>query len=476
MSYPEQRNLNLIWSSEGEKATPANTKYRRGWVVELPTFQNFNGMLHDIDYNIWYAATNPTFKWEPDIAYNYNSTVTHLGRTYEAIEGTDISFGVGNLPIENNLNFNPKTDYDNNGQIWTQGTKFGRIYHYNIPIPTVTSGGYEEIKLNTNLGVVIGDIHKQPNVNLWTSNSVTMSNENSVVGLYNKDAVYKNWLLGNVKGKLVVVDVGEQTESPNNEDISVESTSSNVSVYELLHTGNLGAEVFPILDSVVRRTGEGDVAVNGLNVSAPLVQVAPTHILAGVGIGPQNGAGTRYLPYPISSLSSGASVDPTPVGTVVTFAGLSIPTGWLSCTGSALLSTTYPILFGIISHAYGGSGTTFNLPDLRGEFVRGLDLGRGVDSGRANGSFQPDAYKNHDHNYTTVAIDINFTASGLQILPGTLFYGSHPNVETGNNQYHHNTDMSGGNGVGVYGDHDFGQPVLETRPRNVAMRYIIKVD
>ena len=45
--------------------------------------------------------------------------------------------------------------------------------------------------------------------------------------------------------------------------------------------------------------------------------------------------------------------------------------------------------------------TTFNLPDLRGEFIRGLDAGRGVDSGRALGSFQADEIKAHTHTITT---------------------------------------------------------------------------
>ena len=79
-----------------------------------------------------------------------------------------------------------------------------------------------------------------------------------------------------------------------------------------------------------------------------------------------------------------------PVGAVGCFAGAAAPGGWLACDGSAVSRTTYSALFAVVATTYGaGDGTTtFTLPDLRGEFVRGLDSSRGVDAGRALGSFQ----------------------------------------------------------------------------------------
>ena len=75
----------------------------------------------------------------------------------------------------------------------------------------------------------------------------------------------------------------------------------------------------------------------------------------------------------------------TLVGTVTFFARSSAPTGWLKCNGAAIGRTDYEDLFDSIGTTYGtGDGsTTFNLPDLRGEFVRCWDDGRGVDSGRS---------------------------------------------------------------------------------------------
>jgi microcystin-dependent protein len=62
-----------------------------------------------------------------------------------------------------------------------------------------------------------------------------------------------------------------------------------------------------------------------------------------------------------------------PAGTVVAFAGTTAPTGWALCDGSALNTTTYSALFAAIGTTYGGSGSTFNLPDLRGRTVFGKD-------------------------------------------------------------------------------------------------------
>lgn len=85
-----------------------------------------------------------------------------------------------------------------------------------------------------------------------------------------------------------------------------------------------------------------------------------------------------------------------PSGAVMYFAGQTAPTGWLKANGAAVSRTNYAALFAAIGTTYGtGDGrTTFNLPDLRGEFVRGWDDGRGIDSRRALGSGQSDAIRN----------------------------------------------------------------------------------
>jgi len=81
---------------------------------------------------------------------------------------------------------------------------------------------------------------------------------------------------------------------------------------------------------------------------------------------------------------------PVPVGSIIPFVGGSIHTGFLKANGAAISRTAYAVLFAEIGTVYGvGDGTTtFNLPDSRGEFLRGFDDGRGIDAGRALGSFQ----------------------------------------------------------------------------------------
>lgn len=79
----------------------------------------------------------------------------------------------------------------------------------------------------------------------------------------------------------------------------------------------------------------------------------------------------------------------------------NIPTtGWLKCNGAILLRSSYQLLFSAIGTAHNIGGETnlqFRLPDFRGEFVRGFDDGRGVDSGRQFGSGQLSAVESHNH-------------------------------------------------------------------------------
>lgn len=88
-----------------------------------------------------------------------------------------------------------------------------------------------------------------------------------------------------------------------------------------------------------------------------------------------------------------------PPGLVAFFARATTPTGWLKANGAAVSRAAYADLFAAIGTTFGaGDGVnTFNLPDMRGEFVRGWDDGRGVDPDRTIGSWQPDELKAHSH-------------------------------------------------------------------------------
>lgn len=89
------------------------------------------------------------------------------------------------------------------------------------------------------------------------------------------------------------------------------------------------------------------------------------------------------------------------IGEVKSFAYVpsTAPNGFLSCDGLAISRTTFAALFSKVGTVWGiGDGsTTFNLPDFRGEFLRGFDDGRGVDAGRTFGETQIDDFKAHTH-------------------------------------------------------------------------------
>lgn len=85
-----------------------------------------------------------------------------------------------------------------------------------------------------------------------------------------------------------------------------------------------------------------------------------------------------------------------PSGMIMTFAADYAPAGWLKANGAAVSRTVYAKLFNAIGTRFGADDgySTFNLPDLRGEFPRYWDDARGVDAGRGLGSFQGDAIRN----------------------------------------------------------------------------------
>ncbi len=67
-----------------------------------------------------------------------------------------------------------------------------------------------------------------------------------------------------------------------------------------------------------------------------------------------------------------------PCGSIVPFAGSVAPSFYLLCQGQGASTTAWPTLFGLIGYTYGGSGTTFNMPDLKGRSPVGVGLGAGM--------------------------------------------------------------------------------------------------
>jgi phage-related tail fiber protein len=81
------------------------------------------------------------------------------------------------------------------------------------------------------------------------------------------------------------------------------------------------------------------------------------------------------------ALAEAVSTSSVPPGTIIAYAGATIPAGWLACDGTAVSRTTYAALFTAVTTVHGGGDgvATFNLPDLRGRFLRGVDNNAGRD-------------------------------------------------------------------------------------------------
>ena len=133
-----------------------------------------------------------------------------------------------------------------------------------------------------------------------------------------------------------------------------------------------------------------------------------------------------------------------PTGAVFWFAANAAPVGYLKADGATLSTSTYAALFAVIGYTYGGAGAAFNLPDLRGEFIRGWDDGRGVDPARVFGSAQVDEFKSHTHNWQRTVVGGAFAGQDTA--------GNYSTAATA-------TSAAGG---------------TETRPRNVALLPCIK--
>ena len=199
-------------------------------------------------------------------------------------------------------------------------------------------------------------------------------------------------------------------------------------------------------------------------------------------------ANLNALGVPTVTLTSGEVIPP---GAIMPFAMNSAPSGWLAADGAAVSRTTYATLFAAIGALYGaGNGsTTFNLPDLRGYFVRGS--GTNAD-GTSSGSFglkQADGFKSHTHTEnsagshahtgsTYAAGSHTHTISGWTTDDGGGAYvagsptsGTTRNISNAGDHSHTLAIASGGDHTHTIN----ATGTTETRPANIAMLYCIKI-
>ncbi|EJI9830231.1 tail fiber protein [Escherichia coli] len=159
-----------------------------------------------------------------------------------------------------------------------------------------------------------------------------------------------------------------------------------------------------------------------------------------------------------------------PVGVPVPWPSATPPTGWLKCNGAAFSAEEYPEL----AKAY----PTNKLPDLRGEFIRGWDDGRGVDSGRTLLTNQEHAVISHNHGIPTKVGSVTNIPYGIEqvISDETIFSSAKTvGVDYWSNSERVFTYTSGGrNGAESVSSPDASSLIKETRPRNLAFAYIVR--
>ena len=175
-------------------------------------------------------------------------------------------------------------------------------------------------------------------------------------------------------------------------------------------------------------------------------------------------------------------------GMVQVFAMNAAPTGWINCDGGPVSRTVYSSLFAAIGTTYGAgdASTTFNVPDLRGYFVRGFSDGVSIDSGRVFGSSQDPKNQPHTHGVTLTGGSHTHTAQTAGVHQHGLIAATVGTVvsESGGNrpepvtstlltsaagEHTHVLDAATHTHTGVT-----DTAGVESRPYNVAMLYCIK--
>ncbi|HAD8627286.1 TPA_asm: phage tail protein [Salmonella enterica] len=158
---------------------------------------------------------------------------------------------------------------------------------------------------------------------------------------------------------------------------------------------------------------------------------------------------TQYL-----GLGEGSAL---PVGVPVPWPSATPPTGWLKCNGAAFSAEEFPKL----AKAY----PTLNLPDLRGEFIRGWDDGRGIDSGRNLLSAQNDAIQNIVGSFGRTQLFRDVLSSGPFSQHGQVLSTGLKETEIIEGYGSYNWTFDASRSV---------RTASETRPRNIAFNYIVR--
>ena len=187
-----------------------------------------------------------------------------------------------------------------------------------------------------------------------------------------------------------------------------------------------------------------------------------------------------------------------PVGTIIINSSPSCPDGYLPCDGREIPQSLYPELYNVIGTTFGGNTMTFCLPDLQGQFIRGWDKEGDIDPEREFGKPQEDAMQGHCHNFNTSLLKTNYDGYHTHEVYfrteergkfgskdfSMRWVDSYKKVgdyeeKTGGGGTHKHSIEANGNPIGNICSSSFGSITgkvdTETRPKNIALLYCIKV-
>ena len=345
----------------------------------------------------------------------------------------------------------------------------------------VQAGGTTTIRFNTapaNSDTI--RIHRETDIDAVKStfqagSSITASdlNNNSTQFLYASQEF----------GKLTTTGTSVLTTG-NKGDITVNSTTDwviNADAVEASHLANDAVETAAIKDAAVTADKIASGALSNISIADGSVTDAKlaTNAVTTVKILNANVTEDKLATESVSTTKLKATTTSgmgfNPVGTVIWFAGSTAPTGYLKCNGDAIpngtgtvqsVSSNYSALYAIVG---------CNLPDIRGEFIRGWDDGKGTDSGRSIRTSQTGQNDAHTHTATSSVTDPGHNHSG------TTDAARETSSKTGSGDTHNKvvnssrslTIANNTTGISVTTT-NASQGGNEARPRNIALLACIK--
>lgn len=202
-----------------------------------------------------------------------------------------------------------------------------------------------------------------------------------------------------------------------------------------------------------------------------------------LAVGDIAGAGHRLELAWDSTLSKWVLLNPAngvipaavPTGTVIHVSQNTTPPGYLKANGAAVSRGAYAALFAVIGTTYGvGDGsTTFNLPDFRGEFLRGWDDSRGIDSGRVLGSSQKGTVHSFDAGPVGAVLGDRTSSTGIGgVGHADLALDYDANVATNYPNAMQGYTATGAAFANIANTAEVGAGIV--RPRNIALLACIK--